>query len=235
MEHARLGPSSAYRWTRCPASIGLSEQVPPRASGPAAAAGGLMHAVFERRLLGQSDFHSDELAELAELDVSPARARQIVSQALVAAHGALAQYGVTEYLTERRVNPGGVVQRDDFWGTADLIGANQASRTLLVGDLKTGRGRVEVKHNEQLLCYALGALELIDFEPERIVLAIFQPPVFGERAALWQTDARTLQEFGVFVGQQAALTDQADLPPSPSTEACQWCPAKPVCPAHRRP
>ena len=222
MEHARLGPSSAHRWTRCPASIGLSEQVPPRASGPAAAAGGLMHAVFERRLLGQ-------------LDVSPARARQIVAQALLAAHGALAQYGVTEYLTERRVNPGGVVQRDDFWGTADLIGANQASRTLLVGDLKTGRGRVEVKHNEQLLCYALGALELIDFEPERIVLAIFQPPVFGERAALWQTDARTLQEFGVFVGQQAALSDLADLPPSPSTEACQWCPAKPVCPAHRRP
>ena len=232
--HARLGPSSAHRWIRCPASIRLSEQVPTRASGSAAAAGSLMHSVFERRLLGQSDFFNSEIQALAEFDVGEARARQIVDQAVVAAYSALAQYGITEYLTERRVNPGELVEREDFWGTADLIGANQANQTLLVGDLKTGRGRVEVEFNDQLLSYALGCLDLLDFEPERIVLAIFQPPLLGDRPALWETDAKTLRDFQVFVARQAALTDQIDLAPTASEEACMWCPARAICPAHQR-
>ena len=193
-----------------------------------------MHSVFERRLLGQSDFHISEIQSLAEFDVGEARARQIVDQAVVAAYSALAQYGITEYLTERRVNPGELVEREDFWGTADLIGANEANRTLLVGDLKTGRGRVEVEFNDQLLSYALGCLDLLDFEPERIVLAIFQPPLLGDRPALWETDAKTLRDFQVFVARQAALTDQIDLALTASEEACMWCPARAICPAHQR-
>ena len=193
-----------------------------------------MHSVFERRLLGQSDFFSSEIQALAEFDVGEARARQIVDQAVVAAYSALAQYGITEYLTERRVNPGELVEREDYWGTADLIGANEANRTLLVGDLKTGRGRVEVEFNDQLLSYALGCLDLLDFEPERIVLAIFQPPLLGDRPALWETDAKTLRDFQVFVAWQAALTDQIDLAPTASEEACMWCPARTICPAHQK-
>lgn len=229
--HARLGPSSAHRWARCPASIRLSEQVPARPAGFAAAAGTLLHAVVERQLLGQSHLHEHEVEMLAEFDVGEARARMIVDQGVRAAKAAMARYGMTEFLVETRVDPGQTMSRTDFWGTADLIAANEDTRTLLVGDLKTGRGRVEVEANDQMLSYALGALELLTFEPQRIVLAIFQPLLLGDQPALWETGLETVYLFRSYIAERAAMTDRDGVEPEPSEEACQWCPARSVCPA----
>jgi hypothetical protein len=229
--HARLGPSSAHRWARCPASIRLSEQVPARPAGFAAAAGTLLHAVVERQLLGQSHLHEHEIEMLAEFDVGEMRARMIVDQGVSAARSAMARHRMSEFLVETRVDPGHTMGRTDFWGTADLIAANADTRTLLVGDLKTGRGRVEVEANDQMLSYALGALELMDFEPQRIVLAIFQPMLLGDRPALWETGLDTLYLFRSYIAERAAMTDRDDVEPEPSDEACQWCPARAVCPA----
>lgn len=233
--HARLGPSSAHRWLRCPASIPLSETVAQRPAGSAAKAGTLMHGVFERRLLGLHDFTRNELESLRECEVAEPRARLIVEQAVVAAQSVMAQYQLKEFLTETRVNTGALMGRSDFWGTADLIAADAQSKTVLVGDLKTGRGRVDVEYNDQLLAYAVGALELIDFIPQRVVLAIFQPPVLACKAAVWETTPGILDSFAAFASAQAALTDDPSASPSPSQAACQWCPARSVCPAHACP
>lgn len=229
--HARLGPSSAHRWARCPASIRLSEHLPEARPGVAAAVGTLMHTVFERQLLNQSHLHEPEIEFLLECGVPEVRARQIIDQGVRAARRVLSQFQITEYLTETRVDPGQAIGRTDFWGTADLIGAEPKNRTLLVGDLKTGRGRVDVVANDQLLSYAVGALALVNFKPTRIVLAIFQPPLLGDVPAVWETDAHTLDQFCKFIKKRAALTDVDDHPPQPSEEACLWCPAKQVCPA----
>lgn len=132
-----------------------------------------------------------------------------------------------------RVDPGQVIGRSDFWGTADLVGANESDKTLLVADLKTGRGRVAPQFNEQMLSYALGSLALINFVPERIVLAIIQPPVLKNTTAVWVTDMATLDQFKEFARTQAALTDDVQCEPSPSPEVCQWCPAKSICSAHQ--
>ena len=231
--HARLGPSGAHRWLRCPASIRLAEQVPRAPTSPAAAAGTVMHSVFERALLGQHDFTSAEIEYLAELDVSEMRARTIVCQAAQAARHTLRQLYLAEFLTETRVDPGAVIGRDDFWGTADLIAADAITKTLLVADLKTGRGRVEVEFNDQLLSYALGALPLLQFKPTRIVLAIFQPAIYGDRASIWRTTSGVLHRFSEFAIGQASKTDHPDIEPTPSQEACRWCPARAVCPAHK--
>ncbi len=235
MAHARLGPSSAYRWLRCPASITLSENLPPRPSGPAAAAGNLMHSVFERRLLSKGDVLADELELLAEWGIGEKRARQIIDDAIAAVNKLMRRYQLDEILTEIRVNPGAVIGRSDYWGTADLVCANAQSKTLLVADLKTGRGRVEVQFNDQLLSYALGALDLVTFRPSRVVLAILQPPLQGTTPLIWETDVETVTEFAEFARERAALTDAIAPVPNPSPEACEWCPAKAACPIHLQP
>lgn len=232
-KHARLGPSSAHRWMECPFSIRLSEQVESKPAGFAAAAGNIMHTAFERRMLGQGDITQEEIAELGALDVGQSKARHIVDQGVEAAHKVLAQYGIEDYLCEQRVDPGQLIGRSDFWGTADLVGANASNKTFLIGDLKTGRGRVEPQFNEQMLSYALGALALIDFVPEKVVLAIIQPPLLKSDAAVWVTNMDTLNQFKEYASTQAALTDDPDCKPSPSAESCQWCPAKSICPAHK--
>lgn len=191
-----------------------------------------MHEVFERQLLGQHHFTSAEIESLAEFNVPESRARLIVDQAVTSARQTLQQFHLSEFLTETRVDPGAVIGRDDFWGTADLIAADAATRTLLVGDLKTGRGRVDAEFNDQLLSYGLGAMPLLEFEPERVVLAIYQPPVNGVRPSVWQTTPDTLREFAQFARVQAKQTDIKNALPTPSSEACQWCPARTICPAH---
>jgi hypothetical protein len=231
--HARLGPSGAHRWMGCPLSVRLSEQVEIKPAGTAAAAGNIMHTAFERRMLGQGDITQQEILELGFLDIGQSKAKLIVDQGVEAAYKVLAQFGIDDYLCEQRVDPGQFIGRTDFWGTADLIGANESNKTFLVGDLKTGRGRVDPQFNEQMLSYALGALDLIDFVPERIVLAIIQPPLLGATAAVWVTDIQTLEKFKEFARAQAAFTDDLECQPNPSTEVCQWCPAKSICPAHQ--
>jgi hypothetical protein len=191
-----------------------------------------MHAIFERRLLNQHDFTLNEIELLAKLEVQESRARKIVDQAEIAARTSMEQHCLVEFLTETRVDPGAVIGRQDFWGTADLIAVDPNSATLMVGDLKTGRGRVEVEFNDQLLAYAVGAEALLEFKPRRVLLAVFQPPVYGHRAAIWETTTETLREFSKYALERATLTDSNLTAPTPSAAACQWCPAKSICPAH---
>lgn len=215
---------------QCPASVRMSDEVPERASGAAAAAGTLMHTVFERLLLNQGHLNPNEIKELSNLDFDENRARLIIDQGVVAARTALARYRLAEFVTEVRVDPGQRIGRSDFWGTADLIGADPLHRILMVGDFKTGRGRVDVRNNTQLMCYAMGSLDLVNFTPERVILAILQPPVWGSNPAVWETSISELRTFEKYVMGQAELTDQFETPPTPSKEACLWCPAKVVCP-----
>ena len=231
--HARLGPSGAHRWMNCPASIILCEQIGERPSGSAAAAGNVMHDAFERKMLSQGDFTQEEINQLGTYDFGEKKARLIVNQAVEAAQKLLDGFGITEFLCEQRVDPGKSMGRSDFWGTADLVGANESNKTFLIADLKTGRGRVNPEGNHQMLCYGLGGLALLDFVPERIVLAVIQPPLLGSSAAVWVTDIQTLNEFKQFASTQAALTDDPNCQPNPSAEVCQWCPAKSICPAHQ--
>jgi hypothetical protein len=189
-----------------------------------------MHLVFERLMLNQEHLTPQEIEELSLLEVGEQRARQIINQGVQAARDTLVQYRLKEFLTEVRVNPGRRMGRDDYWGTADVVGADAQQRILMVGDLKTGRGKVDVRNNTQLLSYGLGSLELINFIPERVIFAIFQPPVWGAKPAIWESNLQALLDFESHALVQAEKTDQLGVQPTPNAEACQWCPAKTVCP-----
>ena len=233
--HARLSPSAAGRWLSCPASVRLSEQVPERPAGPAAQAGTVMHSGFERALLGEGHLTASELEALKQLGVAPERACQMVDEGVSAARALLSRYRLTEFLTEHRVNPGARIGRTDFWGTADVVAACERQGVLLVTDFKTGRVPVPPEENAQMLAYAAGSLDLLTFQPSRIVLAILQPPVWGDQPCVWETDLATLHAFEAYAQTQAALTDSPNMALNPSEAACQWCRGRAVCPAFSHP
>ncbi len=230
--HARLGPSSLHRWSQCPACIRLSEQMGASSAGPAALAGTTIHAAYERVLNGDHGLTEDEYVTLEACGVNRERARAILAQSVTATRALLDRYQIQHFVTEMRVDPGRRICRSDFWGTADLIGVAPATNTMLVADLKTGRVVVDPTDNVQLLAYAMGALDVVAFRPQRLALAIVQPPAYGDQAAVWETTPQVLQQFEEYVGQRAAATDDPMAAPVPSAEACQWCPARSICPAH---
>jgi hypothetical protein len=190
-----------------------------------------MHSVFERQLLGQDHLRESEIEELDIYDFGERASRKLIDQGVQAAKTSLRAYNIKDFLTERRVYPGRRINCDDLWGTTDLVGACSKSKTLLVGDFKSGRGLVRAEFNTQLAIYALGCLDLIDFEPEKIVFAIYQPAVRGANADLWECTLEDLLKFEELIAQTVAQVDDPELQPNPSPESCRWCPARYSCEA----
>jgi len=132
-------------------------------------------------------------------------------------------------------------QWPDHGGTVDFH--LSAPDVLHIVDYKHGRGvPVEVKNNEQLLCYALLAWS----GQPRIRMTIVQPRNDHPDGPIrtWECDADYLSQFTSRVTEAmqrsnnaaAILThnkpeDNLDLFVI-SDEGCRWCPVQPTCPAH---
>ena len=230
--HARLGPSSASRWLRCPYSIALAEaeDVVDRASGPAAQAGTILHGAFERAgVEGHVGLMADEIAELATLGYGLDWAMPMLFDAITAWRDFCTQEKLIEVQFEQRVPCGVAIGRSDFWGTADVIAWRESDRHLFVLDLKTGKWPVAPQANDQLLSYGLGAREVVGHTPDFVTLGVIQPAA-AKAVISWTTEGETLDRFAEFVAERAALTDVLDpATASPGTEQCRFCPARGVC------
>lgn len=123
----------------------------------------------------------------------------------------------------------------ETFGTADLVAViprTDGSFMLFVGDLKTGRHRVEAKENKQLMLYALAILEKLKrlYNITLVRLAIFQPYCGGpsewditpEGLAIFQKFAskRAIDALDVYYGGKKNLKASHF---KPSADACQWC------------
>jgi hypothetical protein len=77
--------------------------------------------------------------------------------------------------------------RDLLWGTADFVAIS--NERIDVVDLKYGGMSVEPENNPQLICYMLGALELLEphNRPNRGALHIVQPRVSSE-PRIWEIE-----------------------------------------------
>ena len=229
--HAPLSPSSAFRWTACPISPRLARTLPSPPAGDAAKAGTLLHSTYERKLYGGPGLQPAEVAELERFGVRQTLAVSILDAGIEATQALLKQHNIRHIALETRVDPGAAIGRSDFWGTADLLGANEEEKTLVVLDFKTGRHPVSVQDNLQLLSYGLGALDTLTFEPRQIVLAIVQPVAFGAVAQTQSITLDVLERFSEWIGERAFATDDPNAQPQPSAEACRFCPARSICPA----
>ena len=184
--HAEFAPSAAHRWMNCPASVPMSRDAPPDKGSEHAAEGSVAHKVADRLVTGTMD--ELELLELVGTTLDHEKFTIKITEEMV--DGAvLYRDTVAADLRElgKQGRPAGVghvsetrvrasVIDKDLWGTADFL-LWQNGNVLYVYDYKFGKGvPVEAEENEQMLIYALGAMEKIGCRAyDRIELVIVQP------------------------------------------------------------
>lgn len=174
-KHALLSASSSHRWLKCPPSAVLSAEVKDTPS-EYAAEGTEAHALSEYKV-------NKALGRDAE---DPRESLKYFNAEMDNASDAYAEYVLEEVekAKERCKDPIVLVeQRLDFsrwvpeaFGTGDCVIVSDDSLTVI--DLKYGEGvLVSAEKNPQMMCYALGALELFDgiYDIETISMTIFQP------------------------------------------------------------
>lgn len=224
MNHARLSPSSAYRWTQCPGSVHLIEALAESERETFEVThdneyirfGVEAHALAERLLwekAGQSEIDDPDMREVVMPYVEYVRER---------AQG-------RSLIVEKRVSLAWMKPPEPIYGTPD---AQIIAEGVEIVDLKTGQGvRVEARKNKQLTLYAAAALDAAAWTEEwtavPVRLTIVQPRAGG--ITTWETTA------GEIVGDAREIIAAAwDVKPGAELkpgEWCRFCPAQGHCPA----
>ena len=255
--HARLSPSGADTWIRCPGSVGLQRDQPNTDSefaqeGTAAhylAAECLKLGAIAQCFLGCSivllqapDGNRYEIFDSENFDVS----HTVINTFLVDADmmdavqiyldlvSNIAQHGMLS--VEVKVPLEHITGEKDATGTADAV--ILCSNEIVVIDLKYGKGvPVYAEDNYQLQMYALGVLDWFDLAGltegiNHIRLVISQPRKSASPSE-WDLSIEELRSFGVRAAASARAGMNPNLQPiyNPSEKACRWCRAKAICPA----
>lgn len=240
-EHATLSPSGAHRWMACPGSLALESKLPDSTSS-FAEEGTQAHALAAQCLaLDEHPIDYDNCA----IDYDDHGVKKCVAigremaefvQVYVDAIHDYAEGG--ELMVEQRLEFSRYVDVPGQFGTSDAV--ILLGDEIQVHDLKYGRGvKVDADANEQLMLYALGALDtfgpLGDFKTVRLV--IHQPRL--QHLSEWSCTVEHLLSFAdrakvaaqgaMDVLTHGALNIRNVLTPGESQ--CRFCKAKGTCPA----
>lgn len=266
--HALLSPSGAKKWLSCAASLACEKDI-PNTSGKSAVTGTACHTIAEVHLNAYirgtalplerevGAYVLDEGKGQIKALISPMKGAVLITADMIEQVRKYTDYckaiiDVATYAKlEMRVNLTEVLHPGyegvETFGTADLVAvlekANTDEHMLIIGDLKTGRHRVEAKENKQLMLYALGVYRRLKrrYNIKNIRLVIFQPYAGG--AAEWDISVEGLELFAKFAQKRALLALDAysrgkkNLKASdfrPTVEGCQWCRFSEQCAARTK-
>ena len=226
-KHAILSASSAHRWMKCPPSARLCEKYEDKGSDYARQ-GTCAHELCQYKLeelLGRSPNDPRESLDYYDEEM------EICSDgyaAFVMEHVAEAQNVCSDpiVLVEQRLDFSRFVP--EGFGTGDCVIVSDG--TLRVIDYKHGVGvMVSAEGNEQMRCYALGALELFDgiYDIDTVSMSIYQP-----RRENISTDVMSRDE--LYRWAEEVLKPTAALAFEGKGEFCagdhcQFCSAKATC------
>lgn len=266
--HALLSPSGAKKWLSCSASLACEKDI-PSTSGKAAVLGTAMHTIAEMHLNQYikgtalplerevGAYVLDEGKGQIKALISPMKGAVLITADMIEQVRKYTDYckaiiDVATYAKlEMRVNLTEVLHPGyegvETFGTADLVAVQELANTdehmLIIGDLKTGRHRVEAKENKQLMLYALGVYRRLKrrYNITTVRLVIFQPYAGG--ATEWDISVEGLELFAKFAQKRALLALDAyfrgkkNLKASdfkPSVDGCQWCRFSEQCAARTK-
>lgn len=266
--HALLSPSGAKKWLSCAASLACEKDI-PNTSGKAAVTGTACHTIAEMHLnqyIKGTALPLEREVGAYVLDEGKGQIKALISQmkgaVLITADMIEQVRKYTDYCKpiidvatyvklEMRVNLTEVLHPGyegvETFGTADIVAVQELANTdehmLIIGDLKTGRHRVEAKENKQLMLYALGVYRRLKrrYNITVVRLVIFQPYAGG--ASEWDISVEGLELFAKFAQKRALLALDAysrgkkNLKASdfrPSVDGCQWCRFSEQCAARTK-
>lgn len=266
--HALLSPSGAKKWLACSASLACEKDI-PNTSGKAAVLGTAMHTIAEMHLNQYikgaalplerevGAYVLDEGKGQIKALISPMKGAVLITADMIEQVRKYTDYckpiiDVATYAKlEMRVNLTEVLHTGyegvETFGTADIVAVQELANTdghmLIIGDLKTGRHRVEAKENKQLMLYALGVYRRLKrrYNITTVRLVIFQPYAGG--ASEWDISVEGLELFAKFAQKRALLALDAyfrgkkNLKASdfkPSVDGCQWCRFSEQCAARTK-
>lgn len=266
--HALLSPSGAKKWLSCAASLACEKDI-PNTSGKAAVLGTAMHTIAEVHLnqyIKGTALPLEREVGAYVLDggkgqikalISPIKGAVLITADMIEQVRKYTDYckpiiDVATYSKlEMRVNLTEVLHPGyegvETFGTADLVAVQELANTdehmLIIGDLKTGRHRIEAKENKQLMLYALGVYRRLKrrYNIAVVRLVIFQPYAGG--ASEWDISVEGLELFAKFAQKRALLALDAyfrgkkNLKASdfkPSVDGCQWCRFSEQCAARTK-
>lgn len=225
--HALLSASSSHRWINCPPSARLCENCEDQGS-EYAQQGTDAHSLCQYKV--ESAFGMDT--------ADPTESLNFYDEEMEACAESYAEY-VMEQRAKALQNCSDPVilveQRLDFskyvpegFGTGDCVII--ADGTLSVIDYKHGKGiLVEAEKNPQMLCYALGALELFDgiYDIDTVSMTIFQPR--RENVSTYTISKEELLQWADDVLIPRAKLAYAGEGDFSAGEHCQFCKVKATC------
>lgn len=245
-DHAKLAPSSAYRWLKCPGSIGLSETVPPDQSDNSAADRGTdAHAIAERTIHKLLDW--DLISYCVKYDGIDEDILKCLKETLEELKEELItdfKEDDLEYLIDyvRYIVTSKSVRKDieqrldlsciyeNTFGTADAILVSGDSIEIV--DLKFGRVGVDAEKNPQLMIYMIGALmdllkitSVDDIKDMDLILTIFQPFYKNTQYTVNHVDLWAFYQDA----KRAAIEANSPDPKFRSGDHCKYCPALAYC------
>ena len=226
-QHAVLSASSSHRWLECPPSALICAKVKDTSS-EFARQGTDAHTLCEYKVN----------AALGKQAKDPTEDLTYFDSEMADCTDAYAQYVLEQVEAAKQKCKDPIVlveQRLDFsrwvpeaFGTGDCVIV--ADEQLTIIDMKYGVGiLVEAEKNPQMMCYALGALELFDgiYDITEISMTIFQP-----RRANVSTYTISKAELLQWADRVLAPTAQLAAKGEGEFKAgshCQFCKAKAAC------
>ena len=226
-KHAYLSASSSHRWLSCPPSARLCAETPDQAS-PYAKEGTDAHTLCEYKVL----------TALGKKLPDPVPNLDYYSQEMENCATEYCSYVMEQLESIRQTCPDPqimVEQRLDFsrwvpdgFGTGDCVIV--ADDILHIIDYKHGLGiLVEADHNPQIMCYALGALELFDgiYDISTIRMTIFQPR--RDNVSTYECTKEELLSWADNTLAPTATLAMSGQGEFAAGDHCQFCKVKATC------
>lgn len=242
-DHAVLSASGASRWMNCTPSARLEEKVSEKSS-VYAKEGTIAHELSDVNLQREyKGLHgrthnaekrklktrllkllgSDDETQFTQMEREVLKYTDIVKEAFSAAQKRTPDATIE---LEQRLDYSYLVP--EGFGTGDVVII--ADGLMEIIDLKYGRGvTVYAKLNEQLMLYALGALEKFDlsYAIDRVKMTIVQPRL--DHYDAWETSAKYLRNWGEKVVREKAVAAWNGEGEKVVGDWCKFCKVKAVC------